>query len=60
MTRRLVMGGWLGFTISGVLYLISGFQTKDEFVIVGSVVWLMGVSLFLWAFFRGETPGQPE
>lgn len=53
-TRRLVLGGWLGFTISGVLYLISGFQAKDELVIVGSVVWLMAVSLFLLAFFRAE------
>lgn len=49
MKRRLVLAGWVGFSISGVLYLLSGIQNRDELAIVGSVVWLLAVSLFLWA-----------
>ena len=52
MNHRLVLAGWIGFTISGILYLVSGIRSGDAFVIVGSVVWLLAVSLFLWVIAR--------
>ena len=52
MNQRWVFAGWVGFTISGVLYLASGIRSGDELVVVGSVVWLLAVSLFLWVAAR--------
>lgn len=39
--------GWVLFSASGVLFLISGFRAGDWFTIVGSVLWLIGVGFFL-------------
>lgn len=50
--HRLVRGGWLAFAVSGVFFIISGVRARDPFAIVGSIVWLVGVSLFLLAMER--------
>jgi hypothetical protein len=41
------IAGWLMFFLSGVLFLISAIRAADWFVVGGSVVWLIGVALFL-------------
>jgi hypothetical protein len=48
-SRRLVLAGWLAFTASGVLYLVSAVRAGDVWSMAGAVVWLVGVAAFLLA-----------
>lgn len=44
---KLIHIGWIMFTFSGVLFLISAWKAGDWFAFSGSVVWIAGVGLFL-------------
>ena len=45
----LVRVGWLMFAMSGVLFIIAGWRERDPYTVAGSIVWLIGVVLFLSA-----------
>lgn len=46
---RLETIAWLGFAASGVLYLVSGIESRDGLVVIGSVIWLAAVGMFIVA-----------
>lgn len=48
------LAGWVMFTLSGVLFLISGIRAGDVYTVAGSVIWMIGVSFFLIAM-RGRS-----
>jgi hypothetical protein len=52
-SRRLNLGGWTAFSVSGLLFTLSGIADRDPLIITGSIVWLVGVTLFLAAW-RGD------
>ena len=39
--------GWIAFALSGVFFIIAGARSGDPWTVAGSVVWLIGVGLFL-------------
>ncbi|MFQ5554242.1 MAG: hypothetical protein ACE5GC_02580 [Acidimicrobiia bacterium] len=49
MARRLQIAGMALFALSGVFYMVSGVRASDWWVIIGSVLWLVGVGLFTTA-----------
>ena len=54
MERRLTLLGWVAFSGSGVLYLVSGVRSRDAWVVWGSVLWLVAVTIFIAALLRGD------
>lgn len=44
---NLVQAAWLLFTLSGVFFLISAYRARDVNAVIGSILWLVGVGLFL-------------
>ncbi len=51
---RLLLGGWAAFTASGILFIVSAMRAGDPWGLAGSVVWLVGVGLFLAALLRSR------
>lgn len=39
--------GWMMFALSGVFFLVVGFQNRDWLTIAGAVVWMIGCASFL-------------
>ena len=44
---RLEMIGWVLFAASGVVFLISALRERDMLLAWGSIMWLVGVAVFL-------------
>lgn len=44
---RMIQLGWILFGLSGVFYLTAGILAGDRLSIIGSVLWLLGVGLFV-------------
>lgn len=50
--RRLTYTAWGAFALSGVFFVISALRAGDPWSLVGSIVWIIGVGLFVLAMVR--------
>lgn len=52
------VGGLLGFTLSGAMFVISALRTGDQFALAGSIIWILSCVGWIFALLRG-VPSTP-
>ncbi len=55
--------GLVGFTVSGLLFVVSAVRTGDPFALVGSILWTLSCLVWIGAILlargtRNRTPAQ--
>lgn len=52
--QNIDIGGLLGFTLSGAMFVVSALRTGDLFALAGSVIWILSCVGWILALLRGE------